>query len=88
MFCIPEFTEIYYKLCLKKLQDTGYFPAKLDGKEGFDILHHGFYWNSKEKLSETRLPTDSEVTDFESTINEYADEICKLAKVLLHAISR
>ena len=26
--------------------DTGYFPAKLDGKEGYDILHKGIYWQS------------------------------------------
>jgi len=72
----------------QKLLDTGYFPAKLDGKEGFDILHHGFKWENKDDITETKLPSDNEVTDFSSTINKYADEMCELAKVLLHAISR
>ena len=31
--------------------DTGYFPAKLNGKEGFDIKHLGIYWDSGKSIS-------------------------------------
>jgi len=68
--------------------DTGYFPAKLDGKEGYDILHKGIYWQSDEPISETVLPSETDCPGFTKTMNQYCAEVTKLTKILLHAISR
>lgn len=64
--------------------DTGYFPAKLNGKEGFDIKHLGVYWNSgkllfnsmndslvENPISQTKLPNDEVCPNFEKLINQY-----------------
>jgi len=68
--------------------DTGYFPAKLDGKEGFDIKQLGIYWDSDEPITKTKLPENAVCEGFKHAMNTYTKELIKLTKLLLHTLSR
>ena len=43
---LPLETKLEFSWDHQEDVDTGYFPAKLDGKEGFDIKQLGIYWDS------------------------------------------
>jgi len=71
--------------------DYGYFPASLDGKEGFDIRIRGVQWpdssGNLDGILDNKMPTER-LPEFESTIREYINKVAQLGKILLLAIGR